>query len=341
MRMFDFNPAGMRELTSATDSRNMTRPGLVGTLLFALLAASAAIESVPASDTNLNVISADSQCLSDLAGSSLTCSGTDVSGLAVPLRTVEVRKLLNPQDDAGVFDLTIDLITLASGVGDGGTTGPVEIALENSTALVGELGASNTLVSDYDSSIECLDHVGRCSLDADMRCTQDSSCASQSAGICILTPSMVTSCTNCTSLSVPIPAAMATIACTISNTAILVPDCNDQNPCTIDVLTVIEGVPSCSNTNGPAFTACGDPDATGCNAPNSCNASGQCIDRVDPLGTQCRSSSGECDTPEFCDGVSKACPADSFVPPGDECLLFRDGFEVPPDGLGFGLFKSE
>lgn len=276
-----------------------------------------------------------------VSGSRCNCSRLDVGGLAVPLRTVEVRKLLNPVSDAGLFDLTIDLATLASSVGDGGTTGPVEI-LPGNQVVVGELASSGTLLSDYTSSIECSDQVGRCSLDEGKSCVADSTCANQSAGTCNLTPTSVASCSNCTSLLVPIQNTMATIACTITNTANPPGlDCDDQNPCTVDVNTEIGGVPSCSHTNSPAFTLCGDPDTTGCNAPNSCNASGQCIDRVDPGGTQCRSSSNECDTPEFCDGVSKDCPAEPVVPPGDECLIFRNGFELSVEGLPFNLLKPQ
>jgi hypothetical protein len=33
----------------------------------------------------------------------------------------------------------------------------------------------------------------------------------------------------------------------------------------------------------------------------------------------CRAADGECDKPEYCDGVSKDCAADSFKPAGEAC----------------------
>lgn len=274
-------------------------------------------------------------------GSRCNCLELEVIGLTMPLRTVEVIKLLSPESDAGIFDLTLDSVVFASSVGDLGSTGPVEIALDDEAVIVGETGASGTSLSGYVSSIECTDQVGRCSLDANIRCTLDSACSKQSAGICNLAPTSVASCSDCTSLAVPIPYDMATIACTITNTAIPTEECDDGNDCTIDALEDIGGIPSCSHTNSPELTPCGDPDATACNAPNSCNSLGQCIDRVDAAATLCRSSASQCDTPEFCDGVSKNCPEDAVVPPGDECLLFRDGFENFGAGMGHSLFNPQ
>jgi len=38
-----------------------------------------------------------------------------------------------------------------------------------------------------------------------------------------------------------------------------------------------------------------------------------------PSGSECRPSTGDCDTPELCDGTSPDCPADVFQPSGESC----------------------
>jgi hypothetical protein len=127
------------------------------------------------------------------------------------------------------------------------------------------------------------------------------------------------------------------------NEQTLDPTCTDNNPCTLDCRT--RGG-ECRNHEGPLEnltcednnecttggrchegvcgrnvdpgTACGDQSNNACDAPNTCNANGRCIDRIDDAGTQCRGKNGACDVADVCDGVSKACP-NVFAPADTEC----------------------
>jgi hypothetical protein len=150
-------------------------------------------------------------------GSQCSCSLQNVTGLPVPLITVEVKKYLNPSSDPGLFDLLIDQQSMATAVGDSGTTGPVE--LPSGVVQVGEIAAAGTQLGNYVSSIECFDRVGRCSLDATARCISDQQCTSQQDETCNLTPTLMASCTNCTSLPLALPSAPTAVQCSITNTA--------------------------------------------------------------------------------------------------------------------------
>ncbi len=74
-----------------------------------------------------------------------------------------------------------------------------------------------------------------------------------------------------------------------------------------------------SCTFQPMGTACGDPTATDCDAPDTCSMTGTCEDRLDPPDTECRADTGPCDVAEVCDGTSKSCPPDSSEPDGTAC----------------------
>ncbi len=64
-------------------------------------------------------------------------------------------------------------------------------------------------------------------------------------------------------------------------------------------------------------TACGDGDATDCQACNVSGSEGTCT----PIAadTACRAAAGGCDVEEVCDGTSTACPADELAPVDTEC----------------------
>lgn len=62
-----------------------------------------------------------------------------------------VTKELRPADDIGRFDITIDGVTVATGVGDGGTTGPQTLSVGAHT--VGETASGRTDLDDYTTAI--------------------------------------------------------------------------------------------------------------------------------------------------------------------------------------------
>jgi hypothetical protein len=74
--------------------------------------------------------------------------------------TLEVRKSLNPSDDAGRFNLQIDGSTDpdAGDVGDGGSTGAETVNTGDHT--VGETAGTDTDLADYQKSIVCKDQDG-------------------------------------------------------------------------------------------------------------------------------------------------------------------------------------
>ncbi|MFC2046572.1 hypothetical protein ACFLTC_03515 [Chloroflexota bacterium] len=77
--------------------------------------------------------------------------------------TLVVQKVLEPPADSG-FNLKIDGESRASDVGDGGTTGPVEVSASDVQVgdlhTVGETAVAPTLLVDYDTRISCLDVGG-------------------------------------------------------------------------------------------------------------------------------------------------------------------------------------
>ena len=63
----------------------------------------------------------------------------------------------------------------------------------------------------------------------------------------------------------------------------------------------------CQHPPMPEFTSCGDPSAAVCNAADSCNATGGCVDRKKAGGTVCLAGTGICDPDDVCDGTTNAC----------------------------------
>jgi len=117
----------------------------------------------------------------------------------------------------------------------------------------------------------------------------------------------------------------------------------------------------------PAGTPCGDQTSTECDNPNTCNATGQCLNRFVAPGTlcgnpipqdicddpdrcdgagacspqfkantfECRPAGGNCDQPEFCPGNSAQCPADVLEPNTTVCRVGQD-LVCDPDELCTG-----
>ena len=67
--------------------------------------------------------------------------------------TLTVNKVLVPANDPGKFNLQIDGVTEAAGIGNGGTTGAV--TLNTGSHSFGETAGANTNLSDYESTSDC------------------------------------------------------------------------------------------------------------------------------------------------------------------------------------------
>ena len=290
--------------------------------------------------------------------------GVPINIINLPVtRSITVRKLLNPTTNAGRFDLQIDNVTYALGVGDLGSTGPQDVSYPaTGYHAIGEIpGNAQTSLLDYDSTIECIETVGTCSGDAATQCQSNASCAALSKGTCTFPSLPVASCSNCTSLTVPRPATERTssaVICTITNTfknACAAATCEDNNPCTTNVCTVVGGAAQCSYPAGnagavcradvgecdvaevctgsstacpgdaaeSAGTSCGGAPSGVCDAQNTCagtvGATATCTENYLGGSTTCRASVGECDAADVCAGNSKQCPADAAVAVGTSC----------------------
>jgi hypothetical protein len=110
------------------------------------------------------------------------------------------------------------------------------------------------------------------------------------------------------------------------------------------------GIDCPADVHEPVGTACGNPDDTLCNAPDTCGAAGTCVNRVDANGTVCRASTdADCDPAEVCavgvdlgdgenpewDGVLPwvPCPADAHAAGGTPCT--DDGDECTNDRCSY------
>ncbi len=71
---------------------------------------------------------------------------------------LEVKKVLIPNNDSGLFNLQIDGVTYAANIGDSETTGEKELV--EGTHTVGETEGLNTNLADYTSNISCRDNNG-------------------------------------------------------------------------------------------------------------------------------------------------------------------------------------
>ena len=84
-------------------------------------------------------------------GESATCTITNTRDTG----ELTIIKLLDPTDDPGLFDLLVDGLVMEADAGHEGTTGAM--VFDTGTYTVSELAGTGTTLSDYDSSIECLD----------------------------------------------------------------------------------------------------------------------------------------------------------------------------------------
>ena len=121
-------------------------------------------------------------------------------------------------------------------------------------------------------------------------CTGSDKCslyACNALGVCVGTPkscddSIACTVDTCDSSTGSCKHDASSCQCSIAND----PKCDDGNPCTID----------------------------------DCNLNTKsCIHTPGNKETQCRSASGQCDSPALCDGLSSTCPANPFLPINSAC----------------------
>ena len=84
-----------------------------------------------------------------LPGQHLTCTFTNVRQTG----DITVSKVLFPNNDPGKFNLQVDGATAAANVGNGGTTGAVQVF--TGTHSVSEIAGTGTNLSDYTSTYSC------------------------------------------------------------------------------------------------------------------------------------------------------------------------------------------
>jgi hypothetical protein len=112
-----------------------------------------------------------------------------------------------------------------------------------------------------------------------------------------------------------------------------------------DVAEFCDGAGACpADAFEAEFTPCGADEDKDCDAADSCSANGACVDRIDPSATLCRDDAGECDVPEYCDGVVKTCGPDGFETAGTACGNPTDTACTNPDscdGVGACAANNE
>jgi len=88
-------------------------------------------------------------------GKNLDATGQAIldNNCEVPTGTIEVKKALAPANDSGKFNLQIDGVTKKTDAGNGDTTS--EITVLTGAHSVGELAGTNSVLTDYNSSISC------------------------------------------------------------------------------------------------------------------------------------------------------------------------------------------
>jgi uncharacterized repeat protein (TIGR01451 family) len=82
-------------------------------------------------------------------GENVVCTFTNTRNTG----TITVNKVVNPANDSGKFDLRINGTVYADDVGNGGTTGAVQLPTGNYT--VSEVAGTGTSLADYSSSLSC------------------------------------------------------------------------------------------------------------------------------------------------------------------------------------------
>jgi hypothetical protein len=109
-------------------------------------------------------------------------------------------------------------------------------------------------------------------------------------------------------------------------------ECRPAADAVCDVAETCDG--SSDNCPADAFaapgTSCGDSDATACNAADSCDGAGTCVDRKKASGTVCLTGTGTCDPNDTCDGTTDAC-APVYASPGTACGSSSDTDCTNPD----------
>jgi hypothetical protein len=97
--------------------------------------------------------------------SKCNCEPFELDIVVVQSALLEVRKELDPADDPGRFNLFIDDVMHATNVGDGGTTGPIEVGAGTSAEpgadhTFAETAFTGTSLDDYVTTWECRDEGG-------------------------------------------------------------------------------------------------------------------------------------------------------------------------------------
>lgn len=95
--------------------------------------------------------------------------------------------------------------------------------------------------------------------------------------------------------------------------------CGDQNDTVCDDPNTCNATGTCLENHEPATTTCGDPTDTQCNNPDHCSGTdGSCVNAAEPTTTRCGDAEGPCTNQDFCDG-SGACDDNGFKSAATSC----------------------
>ncbi len=168
----------------------------------------------------------------------------------------------------------------------------------------------------------CVDNVkasGFVCLAGELPCNPDDVCDGATKDCAVVLAAVGTECGSGSNEACDAPDTCDGLGACIDNVKVAGFVClPGELPCNPD--DVCDGAAKlCAPLFAAAGAACGSGSNEACDAPDTCNGVGSCIDNVKAAGFACRSAAGECDLAEVCTGVDNICPANVFKSASSIC----------------------
>lgn len=142
-----------------TEGGSVTKSGIAGGATVQLAETAGTGTSLANYTSSFACVRTDNQASVPVNGSNQITMPNPAAGIVCTVTntrkqaTVTVNKALSPSSDAGLFDLQVNGVTVASGVGNGGT-GNTSVGV-GSAVTVGELAGTGTSLGSYTTSLLC------------------------------------------------------------------------------------------------------------------------------------------------------------------------------------------
>ena len=89
---------------------------------------------------------------------------------------------------------------------------------------------------------------------------------------------------------------------------------------------------------GASGRLCAPSSGASCDAPDTCDGAGTCVNRFQAAGASCRAAVAFCDVGEVCTGSGPNCPVDAFVAAGTSCRAVAGICDVAEACTGSAAF---